>query len=160
MIEIGSGDELADILNKALQIEMEFESSSIWEGYIEMKTEEMRDLLFILSSESHQHAKMIERLLALTELESGRRSPPLQERRFHFANMKDSEIMNQLLKYDKLILDLYTGLKAVMENSDPSKIIKEGGLEEFISILDHLITDEKKHVVLIKGYVGTIERIR
>ena len=43
-----SGDELLDILNKALQIEMEFESSSIWEGYIEIKTEEMRDLLFTL----------------------------------------------------------------------------------------------------------------
>lgn len=59
------------------------------------------DLLFILSSESHEHAQMLERIQKMIRVETGRHSPPLQRRQFNFANMKDNEIMNQLLKYDK-----------------------------------------------------------
>ncbi|NYT11414.1 MAG: hypothetical protein GKC03_02545 [Methanomassiliicoccales archaeon] len=160
MVAINSGDELADILNKALQIEMGFESTSIWEGYIEMKTTEMRDLLFTLSSESHEHTKLIEDILEMIKIESGRKSLPLQDRNFHFSNMKDQEILNELLKYDRLALDIYNGIKEAIEESGSSTLLKEGHQDEFFSILDHLISDEKKHVALIERYVGNIERIR
>lgn len=160
MVAIKSGDELADILDKALQIEMGFESTSIWEGYIEMKTTEMRDLLFILSSESHEHTKMIEKMLDMIKIESGRKSLPLQDRKFNFSNMNDQEILNELLKYDKLVLDIYIGIKEAIMESDSPMIIKDGHQDELFSILDHLIVDERKHVVLIEGYVGNIERIR
>jgi len=35
---------------------MESESFLIWDGYIEMKTEGMRNLFFILSSKSYENA--------------------------------------------------------------------------------------------------------
>ncbi|MBW1939405.1 MAG: hypothetical protein JRI67_11725 [Deltaproteobacteria bacterium] len=35
---------------------MESESFLIWDGYIEMKTEGMRDLFFILGSRFHENA--------------------------------------------------------------------------------------------------------
>lgn len=160
MVAIKSGDEVADILNKVLQIEIGFESTSIWEGYIEMKTEEMRDLLFTLSSESHEHTRMIENMLEMINVESGMKSLPLQDRRFNFSNMKDQEILNELLKYDRLALDIYTGIKEAIKESGSSSIVKEGNQDEFFSILDRLIADERKHVALINTYVGNIERIR
>jgi hypothetical protein len=160
LVPITSGDELADILNKALQIEMEFESSSIWEGYIEIKTDEMRDLLFTLSSESHEHAQMLERMMKMVITESGRRSPPLQERRFNFANMEDAEIMRQLLKFDRLALDLYSGIRDSISEDGTGGIISDEGLEEFTSMIDHLIEDEKRHVEMLNSLVGNIERIR
>jgi len=155
-----SGDELLDILNKALQIEMEFESSSIWEGYIEIKTEEMRDLLFTLSSESHEHAQMLESMEKMVKVETGRSSPPLQSRQFNFANMKDNEIMNQLLKYDKLALELYSGIRDSMGEEGSQPLIVPDQYESFMSMIDHLIADEKRHVEMLNTYVGNIERIR
>ncbi|HUV24528.1 MAG TPA: hypothetical protein VMW26_03770 [Methanomassiliicoccales archaeon] len=160
MIAVKSGDELADILDKALQIETGFESTSIWEGYIEMKTTEMRDLLFTLSSESHEHTKMVERMLEMIKIESGRKSLPLQDRRFNFANMEEREILNQLLKYDKLALDLYIGIKESIRESGSSIFVNEGDQDEFFSLLDHIIVDERKHVALINTLVGNLERIR
>ncbi len=160
MVAITSGDELADILSKALQIEMEFESSSVWEGYIEIKTDEIRDLIFTLSSDSHKHAKMVEKLMEMVNVESGSRSPPLQQRQFNFTNMEDGEIMKNLLKYDKLALDLYSGIRDSIDQEGSNIPISSEDYEKFRSIIDELISDEKRHVKLIKSFVGNIERIR
>ncbi|MFP4170781.1 MAG: hypothetical protein ACLFUV_07155 [Methanomassiliicoccales archaeon] len=101
MVKITSGDELVDMLKKAEQIEMGFEDSSIWEGYIEVDDQDIRNLIFTLSSDSHDHTKMVQSMIDMVEAESGEGSLPLQKREFNFKNMKDSEIMNQLLKYDR-----------------------------------------------------------
>ncbi|MFW5914367.1 MAG: hypothetical protein ACOCSO_01085 [Thermoplasmatota archaeon] len=73
--------------------------------------------------------------------------------------MGDSEIMNQLLKYDRLAYNLYVDIQRALEESDRA-MIKEGKKEEFRSYLERLLRDEKKHIDLLSRYVGFIQRIR
>lgn len=45
------------------------------------------------------------------------------------------------------------------EDGSRSLIIPEE-YDSFMSMIDHLISDEERHVELVNSYVGNIERIR
>lgn len=158
MVKITSGDELVDMLKKAEQIEMGFEDSSIWEGYIEVDDQDIRNLIFTLSSASHDHTKMVQSMIDMVEAESGEGSPPPEEgvQLQEHEGLGDHEPTPQVRP---LAYNLYVDIQRALEESDRA-MIKEGKKEEFRSYLERLLRDEKKHIDLLSRYVGFIQRIR
>lgn len=77
MVEIRTGEELANFLRKALEIEAGFESVSQWEGYTNVKKDESRDVVFELISESEKHRILVETMISKIKMSPGSDSPPL-----------------------------------------------------------------------------------
>jgi len=161
LVEITSGDELASFLARAKEIEMAFETVVQWEGYIDVKKEEFRDLLFKLISDSDRHDKLVDRLMSMVKMDQGTSSKPLTPRTFTFKNKNEMEIMMEIGKYEKLIHDLYNNIMAGLNESNLRPLLKdESKSPEFLSVLGQLIAEEKGHMNLVSKYVGKIERIR
>ncbi len=159
-MEIRSGDELANFLRKALEIEAGFESISQWEGYINLKKDEFRDVVFELISESEKHKSMVEDLISKTKRPSSSETAPLQPHAFNFKNKTEFEIMMDLSRYEKLAYDIYLNIRDALKASDMSRLVEEGDAPLFFSTLDHLIREEADHAAQIASYVGRVERIR
>ncbi len=160
MVKFKIGQDLLDLLGKALEVEHGFESSSTWEGYKEIDNELMRDLLFTLSSESGEHARLVEDLMGCVLSGSGVSAPPLRSKVFNFERLEDQEIMRELLRYDELALDLYTRVRDGIQGGEAERLLKEECRESFIEAIDGLIKAERNHIAMINRFVGNIQRIR
>ena len=160
MVEIRTGEELANFLRKALEIEAGFESVSQWEGYINVKKDEFRDVIFELISESEKHRTLVETMISKIRISPGSEALPLQPHAFNFKNKTEFEIMMDLLKYEKLVYDTYLNIKEALKHSNPDPFIEEKDVAFFFSTLDLLIREGAEHSDHIASYVGHVERIR
>jgi rubrerythrin len=159
LVEIRTGEELANFLRKALEIEAGFESVSQWEGYISVKMDEFRDVVFELISESEKHRILVETMISKIKMSPGSESPPLKSPVFNFKNKTEFEIMMDLLKYEKLAYDTYLNIKEALIDSNLSGLLDEKDVPFFFSTLDVLIRDEAEHSDHIANYVGHMDMI-
>jgi len=159
--EIRTGDELTSFLRKAKEIEMAFETTVQWEGYIDVKKDEFRELLFKLISDSDRHNNNVDQLISMIKTEHEADTKQLAARTFNFKNKNEMEIMMEIGKYEKLIHDLYSNILDGCKNSNMRALLKdENNIPAFISMLEKLIMEEQGHMNLVSKYVGKIERIR
>ncbi|MDD1767052.1 MAG: hypothetical protein LUQ27_00605 [Methanomassiliicoccales archaeon] len=160
MVEIRTGEELANFLRKALEIEAAFESVSQWEGYINVKKDEFRDVIFELISESEKHRTLVESMISKVKISPGSAALPLQPHAFNFKNKTEFEIMMDLSRYEKLAYDTYLNIKEALKHSSLDNIISAEDVPFFFSTLELLIREESEHSAHIASYVGNVERIR
>lgn len=160
MAEIRTGAELANFLRKALEIEMGFESVSQWEGYINVKKDDFRDIIFTLISESEKHRALLEAMISKVKGLSGSKALPLQPHSFNFKNKVESEIMMDLSRYEKLAYDTYLNIREALQNSNIGSLVDEKDAPFFLSTLDVLIKEEADNADLIARYMEHVERNR
>ena len=161
LAQIVSGDELVAFLRKAKEIEDLFETTVQWEGYIDVKKDEFREILFKLISDSDKHANWVDKLISMVKTTQGAVASPIAARTFNFKNKNEMEIMMDIGKYEKLIHDLYKNINDGLDEAVLRNILKDGNQSsEFISTLRQLIAEEQGHINLVSRFVGKIERIR
>lgn len=160
MAEIRTGEELANFLRKALEIEAAFESVSQWEGYINVKKDEFRDVIFELISESEKHRTLVESMISKVKISPGSAALSLQPHTFNFKNKTEFEIMMDLSRYEKLAYDTYLNIREALKHSSLDNIISAEDIPFFFSTLELLIREESEHSAHIASYVGNVERIR
>ncbi|MDH7509330.1 MAG: hypothetical protein QHH00_08065 [Methanomassiliicoccales archaeon] len=159
MVEIRTTDELLIFLQKALEIELSFETMSQWESYINLKKDEFRDVVFELISESEKHRAIVEELMSRVKMKNQREIPAIRPREFNFKNKTEFEIMMELSKYEKLAYDIYKNIYDALKKSDMKNLF-DGDPSSIFSTLDMLIKEESDHQSKIANYVGKVERIR
>lgn len=158
MARFNSGDELASMLGKALQIELSFEQEAQWEGYFEKDA--LRKVLMELILDSGRHADTVRGLIDRARVSSGHVPAPAHGRPFNFRNKNDLEMMMEMGRTERLMRDLYSDIRETVAASGP-EVLKDGtDRDAFLADLDTLIEAEKRHSDLVSSYVGKVERIR
>ena len=154
MAKFRNGDELAEMLRKALQIELNFEQESQWEGYFEK--EKLREVLMELIVDSGCHGEMVQEMLDKVQVTPGRSRPPLHPRAFNFRSKNDLEMMMEIGKTERLMRDIYASIRDLLQNSGPGLLVDENDKEKFMNDLELLIKAETHHAELVTRYVGKI----
>jgi rubrerythrin len=161
MSRVRDGDEVANLLRRALEIEKTFESAGQWEGYLNLMGEQFREVLFQLITESDTHGRLVESMIQMVKVTPDHVQIPLQTRRFDFKQKNDLEIMMDIGKTEKMMLDLYTSVRDSLEGADPEDYLNDpADNQRFADILDRLIGEETNHAKIISRYAGHVERIR
>jgi hypothetical protein len=160
MTAFRTGDELAETLHKALQIEEGFESVAQWEAYVNTQNDEFRKMVFQLLSDSARHKGLVEMMLSKVKVSSPRQSIPLKPRAFDFSGQEDQEVMDQLFKTENLMLNTYVLIKDGLTGGDLSHLIDPADKELFFGALNDLIRDEGIHASLVSSKRGKMVRIR
>lgn len=159
---IGHIDELEAIIKRAFWIENEFESMIAWDAYTQID-DSKRDILYKLAHDSEKHKTKVKKLIKnLKGLDVDNIRKDMREKQFDLKQRAaDSEIFTSVLKGDLLALDLYTKLNSYTSE----KLLEDrwmGDKDEYYSILESLIKEEKDHIKQLKpyAYIGKIERIK
>lgn len=161
MPEIKTGDELASLLKKASEIEDGFENMASWEAYVNVESEELRQVLFRLISDSQRHKKTLELLISKIRVSSDQAPAPINPRMFNFKNKHELEIMDEIGRYEKLAFDLYSSVLEALKNSDTRQLLlDENDADTYTSSLVKLISEEKGHIDLVSKHAGRLQRIR
>ena len=161
MAQVRDGDEVANLLIRALEIEKTYESAGEWEGYLNLQKEQFREVIFQLISESDTHSRMVESMIGMVKVTPNHVQTPLQVRSFDFRKKNDLEIMMDIGKTEKMMLDLYASITESLEGVDPVKYLNDPtDHARFSEMLDRIIKEEENHVSIISRYAGHVERIR
>lgn len=161
LVVIRNGDELAGLLRKAHEIESGFESVVQWEGYVNVADSEMRAVLFELISDSNEHRRIVESLLAMARTSKDAGGPPLQPRTFNFKGKSDIEVMNEIAKVEKVMFDMYSDIRSAVDASDLKSLVSDAeDAERFVSHLNTLVEGEAKHMAIVARYVRKVDRLR
>ena len=154
---ISTKEELQFLLHRGWEIEKNFESMSVWKGFVSVDST-YRKTVLTLARESLKHSFDLEKLIKTLNLESPTKEIP--EETFDFEGMLDVEILQKIVRHDETAADLYTELA---EKTDPKLVASLSGaknVEFFYETLKQLAEDEKRHVNMVRSITGTITRIQ
>jgi hypothetical protein len=157
---ITTGDELAELLMRAQQIEEGFESVSQWEAYVRTKDPEFRRMIFHMLAETAKHRAVIGDLLQMVSVSEQPRIVPLSPTRFDFSGREQLEVMDELYQNELLMQDTYSLIRESLSGSDVENLLRPGQKEQFLKLLNELESDEGHHASLLSGHRGKMERIR
>ncbi len=144
-----------------MEVERGFESVTQWEGYVSVKEEEFRSVLFQLVSDSDRHARTVESLLEMVRTEEDYRGVPLQPRAPSFKGKDDVEVMTEIAGVETVMFELYTDIQEALSGSDlPRLLVNEDDAAAFVAALEGLIEDEARHKSIISKYVRKLDRLR
>jgi hypothetical protein len=160
MILIKSGDELANLLRKALQIEEGLESVAQWEAYISAKDYKFRKMIFEMLSESDENKAKIEELLSKVKVTGPREMRDLKPHVFNFAGKEDQEVMDELYQTELLMLNTYTLIREALVGADMNEFIETKDHESFMETLNSLIKKGEDHAAMASSHRGSVQRIR
>jgi rubrerythrin len=155
-----SGDELASMLRKALQIEEGFESVAQWEAYVSTQDDKFRTMLFQLLSDSERHKGLVEQMLSKVKVSNPKQAAPLSPKVFDFSGQEDQEVMDQLFKTENLMLNTYILIKEGLTSGELEKLIDPADKDFFLTTLSDLIREEGIHASLVSSKRGKMIRIR
>ena len=159
-ILLSTGDELAELLKRALQIEDGFESVGQWEAYVRTKDHEFRRMIFEMLAESAKHKGMVGDLLKMVNVSDERQIVPLAPARFDFSGKEQLEIMDELYQTEVLMLDTYSLIRESLHGTNMDDLLLHGRKEQFAKMLTELIADEGRHASMVSSHRGKVERIR
>jgi len=154
---ISTKEELQFLLHRALEIEKDFESMSVWKGFLSISSK-YRSTVLTLARESHKHRLDLENLLK--KLNFGSATDEIPDETFNFEGMLDVEILQKIVANDQTIADLYGEL---VKKTDPKLVANLSDTEEvdfFYDTLNRLVVDEKRHVKMVQAFTGIISRIQ
>lgn len=160
-IKVLSVDESSSLLGRAYWLEAQFELSSQWMAYITVKDQEYRDAIFKITHDSEKHKKILKKIFSDIkglDPEKAVEDSGLKHREFDFDGKRDEEIITELMKYENLALDIYTKLSTYVDRELMQKIWKGHDPKIFYEQIELLISDEKKHVELLRPIAGRIKR--
>ncbi len=157
---IRTGDELAELLKRGLQIEDGYESVGQWEAYVKTKDHEFRQLIFEMLAESAKHKGMVMDLLRMVNVSTERQIVPLAPARFDFTGKEHLEVMDELYQTEILMLDTYSLIRGSLHGADMETLLIPGQIETFMKMLSELISDEGRHASMVSTHRGKVERIR
>lgn len=158
-IQIADIEELSSFIGRAYWLESQMELILELEAYM-VVPENFRDVLFQISHDSTEHKVILKKLATnLDGLDLNKSIEKYIERKFDFKNMMDEEIMGEILKYERLSLDIYERLYLSSGKKYIEIIWTEKDYMDYFKILKWLIAQEKYHIELIKPFSGKIERI-
>ena len=157
---IQTGDELAELLARALQIEDGFESLGQWEAYVRTKDPEFRRMIFDMLGESTKHKRMIGDLLKMVIVSYHADIVPLSPTKFDFTGKEQLEVMDELYQTEVLMRDTYSLIGESIPVVDLGKLIIPGNEESFLKMLNELVSDESRHASIVSARRGKVERIR
>ncbi len=155
-------EELESLLSRAYWIEDDFEQMAYWEGYTSLH-EKYRDIIFRLSHDSEKHKIMLNKVIsnikgidldAIKKKIVERTGPRSGRRRM------DEEVLADLIRNDRLALDLYSKIHKHTSKDLIKELWKGEDIKEFYETFEHLMTEEKKHIDILRPHVGKLERIR
>lgn len=160
MIIINSGDELVNLLRKALQIEQGLESVAQWEAYISAKNYKFRKMIFEMLSESEKNKSMIEEMLSKVKVTSPHQMENITPHIFNFQGKEDQEVMDELYQTELLMLNTYTLIRETLMGVNLDKFIDPKDQEFFLTTLNILITKGEDHSAMASSHRGSVQRIR
>lgn len=73
---------------------------------------------------------------------------PLVPRLLDLRNKHELEVIGEIGKYEKLALDLYTGILEALKKSDIKRLRDDKDADNFMSHIEQLISDEKEDMAL------------
>ena len=153
-ISITIPDELALLLGKVYKIEAECERMIEWKMYMTFP-EKLRDIVFQLAHDSEQHKqaliKMYEKFLNIDIAKFVNQD---DDGLLNITGLTEEEIVQKILHFDTLALDIYTKLKNYTSESLLDKVFVFGTQEEYFETMSWLVEEEKRHVALLKGFLA------
>jgi len=157
-IEINDIDELQTLFEKAYLIESGFESLLIWDGYINVE-EQNKNLLFTLAHDSEGHKNLIKELS--TKIKGINLDEKLEDEKpgFDFGNAIDEVIFAEIIKNERLALDLYTKIHDLTNKDFIKEYWKGDDYNEYFKTFKWLMEEEKKHINLINDLIGNVELV-
>jgi hypothetical protein len=160
MIIIKSGDELANLLRKALQIEEGLESVAQWEAYISAKNYKFRKMIFEMLSDSEKNKSMIEEIVNMVRVTGPREMRALKPHAFDFAGKEDQEVMDELYETELLMLNTFTLIREALVGVNLDELIDPKNQELFMKTLNTLIAKGEDHAAMASSHRGSVQRIR
>lgn len=154
---ISTKEELQFLLHRALEIEKDFESLSVWKGFVSISSK-YRPTVLTLARESHKHRLELEKILKKLNLDSA--TDEIPEETFNFKGMLDMEILQKIVENDQIVADLYGEL---VKKTDSKLVAELSGTEDvdfFYDTLNRLVVDENRHVKMVHAFTGVISRIQ
>lgn len=160
MLAIKSGDELANLLRKALQIEQGLESVAQWEAYISAKDYKFRKMIFEMLSESENNKSMIEEMLKRVKVTGPHETGNITPHVYDFHGKEDQEVMDELYQTELLMLNTYTLINEALTGINLDELIEQKDQEFFLTTLNKLIARGEDHAAMASSHRGSVKRIR
>ncbi len=154
---ISNKGELQFLLHRALEIEKDFESISIWKGYVSISSK-YRPTVLTLARESHEHRLELEKLLKTLGLDAP--TDEIPEQPFNFEGMLDVEVLQKIVENDQIAADLYAELAKKTDPKLVARLLGDENVSVFYDLLNGLVEDENRHVKLVKSVAGDIIRVQ
>ena len=154
---ISTKEELQFLLHRSWEIEKNFESLSVWKGFVALDSN-YRKTVLTLARDSLKHRLELEKLLKTLNLESP--NSEIIKEIFNFEGMLDVEILQKIVGHDETVADLYSEL---IEKTESKLVISLSGAENvdfFYETLNQLVEDEQRHVKMVRSITGKITRIQ
>jgi len=154
---ISTKDELQFLLHRALEIEKDFESLSVWKGFVSISSK-YRPTVITLARDSHKHRLDLEKLLKKLNLEAP--TDEIPEETFDFDGMMDMEILQKIVENDQIVADLYSELAEKTDSKLVARLLGDENVSVFYDLLNRLVSDENRHVKMVKSVSGDIVRVQ
>jgi len=154
---ISTKDELQFLLHRALEIEKDFESLSVWKGFVSISSK-YRPTVLTLARDSHKHRLDLEKLLKKLNLEAP--TDEIPEETFDFDGMMDMEILQKIVENDQIVADLYSELAEKTDSKLVAGLLGDENVSVFYDLLNRLVSDENRHVKMVKSVSGDIVRVQ
>ena len=157
LMTISTKDELQFLLHRALEIEKDFESLSVWKGFVSISSK-YRPTVITLARDSHKHRLDLEKLLKNLNLEAP--TDEIPEETFDFDGMMDMEILQKIVENDQIVADLYSELAEKTDSKLVARLLGDENVSVFYDLLNRLVSDENRHVKMVKSVSGDIVRVQ
>jgi rubrerythrin len=154
---ISTKEELQFLLHRALEIEKDFESISVWKGFVSIGSK-YRPTVLTLARDSHKHRLELEKLLKSLNLDAPNDEIP--EETFDFEGMMDMEILQKIVENDQIVADLYAELAKKTDPKLVAVLLGDENVSVFYDLLNRLVEDENRHVKMVKSVAGDIVRVQ
>ena len=154
---ISTKDELQFLLHRALEIEKDFESISVWNGFVSIGSK-YRPTVLTLARESHKHRLELEKLLKALNLDSP--TDEIPEHTFDYEGLMDVEILQKIVENDQIAADLYSELAKKTDSKLVAGLLGDESVSVFYDLLHRLVEDENRHVKMVKSVTGDIVRVQ
>ncbi len=155
-------EELESLLSRAYWIEEDFEQMALWDGFTSVD-EKYRDILFRLSHDSEKHKIMLKKVIKNIkgiDMESIKQNTKESNRSKVKRSMIDEDLLGEISKNDTLALEIYTNNHKYTSREFINDVWLGESDDDFFKTFRTLIDQEKKHINLLKPYVGKLTRIR
>jgi len=157
-VKITDLEELGNILRRLYWIESQYENSAEWEAYLTIN-EDKRDLIYKLIYDSEKHKIEVERIANNLGINLREKIDDSEGDSFNFSKITDDEIFNKILKFEEIMKELYL---RILNNTDRELVEskwKDKNPEFFFDKLKWLVSQEEKHINMIKPKACNLMRV-
>ena len=161
--KISTFDQLKSFLARAYWLETKMEQAKDWYAFLEVKSDDAKQVLFQLTNDSDNHRMVLQRLISNIkdfDLEKTLTDLALQNEQVNYKGKIDGEIFQDIFDSEKKAFQLYTTIKDYTDSNLIKSVWSGKRSEDFYETINWLISEEKKHMELVDPFsMGKLERI-